>query len=30
MRQIDLHAVADHARFGRFHAITLFWCALWC
>ena len=23
MRQIDLHAVADHARFGRFHAITL-------
>ena len=28
MRQIDLHAVADHARFGRFHAITLFWCAL--
>ncbi|WP_202131456.1 MFS transporter, partial [Escherichia coli] len=20
--------VADHARFGRFHAITLFWCAL--
>ncbi|AJW45305.1 MFS transporter [Ralstonia mannitolilytica] len=28
MRQIDLHAVADHARFGRFHATTLFWCAL--
>jgi len=28
MRQIDLHQLADDARFNRFHALVLFWCAL--
>jgi AAHS family benzoate transporter-like MFS transporter len=28
MRQIDLHKIADDARFNRFHALVLFWCAL--
>jgi AAHS family benzoate transporter-like MFS transporter len=28
MRQIDLHKLADEARFNRFHALVLFWCAL--
>jgi AAHS family benzoate transporter-like MFS transporter len=28
MRQIDLHELADEARFNRFHALVLFWCAL--
>lgn len=27
MRQIDLRAVTDEARLGRFHAVLLFWCA---
>ncbi|WP_439686330.1 Sugar phosphate permease [Cupriavidus oxalaticus] len=28
MRQIDVHQLADEARFNRFHAQILFWCAL--
>ncbi len=28
MRHIDLHRLADEARFNRFHAKVLFWCAL--
>lgn len=28
MRQIDIHRVADEARFNRFHGLVLFWCAL--
>ncbi len=28
MRQIDVHKLADEARFNRFHALVLFWCAL--
>ena len=28
MRPIDLHHLADTARFNRFHALVLFWCAL--
>ena len=28
MRQIDIHAMADGARFNRFHAGILAWCAL--
>jgi len=28
MRQIDLHKLADDARFNRFHGLVLFWCAL--
>lgn len=28
MRQIDVHKVADEARFNRFHGGVLFWCAL--
>ncbi|MDR5753458.1 MULTISPECIES: MFS transporter [unclassified Caballeronia] len=28
MRQIDVHQLADDARFGGFHALVLFWCAL--
>ena len=28
MRQIDLHKLADDARFNRFHGRVLFWCAL--
>jgi AAHS family benzoate transporter-like MFS transporter len=28
MRQIDVHKVADEARFNRFHGLVLFWCAL--
>lgn len=28
MRQIDLHQLADDARFNRFHGLVLFWCAL--
>ncbi|UIF91133.1 MFS transporter [Cupriavidus sp. UYPR2.512] len=28
MRQIDVHKLADEARFNRFHALILFWCAL--
>lgn len=28
MRQIDVHQLADAARFNRFHALILFWCAL--
>jgi len=28
MRQIDVHRLADDARFNRFHALVLFWCAL--
>lgn len=28
MRQIDVHQLADTARFNRFHALILFWCAL--
>jgi AAHS family benzoate transporter-like MFS transporter len=28
MHQIDVHKLADEARFNRFHALVLFWCAL--
>ena len=28
MQQIDIHKLADTARFNRFHALVLFWCAL--
>jgi AAHS family benzoate transporter-like MFS transporter len=28
MRQIDIHKLADNARFNRFHASVLGWCAL--
>ncbi|MDM0110398.1 MFS transporter [Variovorax sp. J22R24] len=28
MRHIDLHKLADEARFNRFHRLVLFWCAL--
>ncbi|VWL88532.1 MFS transporter [Burkholderia lata] len=28
MRQFDLQAVIDEARFGRFHAVVLCWCIL--
>jgi AAHS family benzoate transporter-like MFS transporter len=28
MRQIDVHQLADDARFNRFHGLVLFWCAL--
>src|SRR4249919_2996730 len=28
MREIDVHKLADGARFNRFHALVLFWCAL--
>jgi AAHS family benzoate transporter-like MFS transporter len=28
MRQIDVHKLADEARFNRFHALVLLWCAL--
>ncbi|VTU45286.1 4-hydroxybenzoate transporter PcaK (plasmid) [Variovorax sp. SRS16] len=28
MRQIDLHRLADDARFNRFHGLVLLWCAL--
>ncbi|KWR74967.1 MFS transporter [Cupriavidus sp. IDO] len=28
MRQIDVHKLADEARFNRFHGLVLLWCAL--
>jgi AAHS family benzoate transporter-like MFS transporter len=28
MRDIDLHKLADNARFNGFHGLVLFWCAL--
>jgi AAHS family benzoate transporter-like MFS transporter len=28
MRQIDVHKIADEARFNGFHGLVLFWCAL--
>ncbi|MGY2488858.1 hypothetical protein [Cupriavidus sp. CP313] len=28
MRHIDIHKLADEARFNRFHGLVLFWCAL--
>lgn len=28
MRHIDVHQLADEARFNRFHGLVLFWCAL--
>ena len=28
MRQIDVHKIADEARFNGFHGTVLFWCAL--
>ena len=28
MRQIDVHKLADEAKFNRFHGLVLFWCAL--
>lgn len=28
MRQIDIHQLADEARFNRFHVLVLLWCAL--
>jgi MFS transporter, AAHS family, benzoate transport protein len=28
MRQIDIHKIADDAKFNGFHGLVLFWCAL--
>ena len=28
MRQLDVHKIADEAKFNKFHALVLFWCAL--
>jgi MFS transporter, AAHS family, benzoate transport protein len=28
MRQIDVHKIADEAKFNGFHGLVLFWCAL--
>ncbi len=28
MRQVDVHKLADEARFNGFHGLVLFWCAL--
>ena len=28
MHRIDVHKLADEARFNRFHALVLFWCVL--
>ena len=28
MRQVDVHKLADDARFNGFHGLVLFWCAL--
>lgn len=28
MRQIDVHKLADEARFNRFHCRILLWCAV--
>jgi len=28
MRHIDIHKLADEARFNRFHGLVLFWCAV--
>ncbi|SCU76272.1 Benzoate transport protein [Cupriavidus necator] len=28
MRQVDIHKLADEARFNGFHGLVLFWCAL--
>jgi MFS transporter, AAHS family, benzoate transport protein len=28
MRHIDVHKIADNARFNRFHGLVLLWCAL--
>ena len=28
MRRLDAHRIADEARFGGFHALILFWCAV--
>ncbi len=28
MAQIDIHHIADHAKFNGFHGVILFWCAL--
>lgn len=28
MRTIDVHKIADEAKFNRFHGLVLFWCAL--
>jgi AAHS family benzoate transporter-like MFS transporter len=28
MRQVDVHKLADEARFNPFHGLVLFWCAL--
>jgi len=28
MAQIDIHHIADHAKFNGFHGIVLFWCAI--
>jgi MFS transporter, AAHS family, benzoate transport protein len=28
MRQIDVHKIADEAKFNKFHGLVLFWCAL--
>jgi AAHS family benzoate transporter-like MFS transporter len=28
MRQIDVHRIADEAKFNGFHGLVLFWCAL--
>lgn len=28
MRQLDVHKIADEARFNKFHMLILFWCAL--
>ncbi len=28
MHRVDVHKMADEARFNSFHALVLFWCAL--
>ena len=28
MRQVDIHKLSDEARFNKFHALVMFWCAL--
>lgn len=28
MRQIDVHKIADEAKFNRFHGLVMFWCSL--
>ena len=28
MAKIDVHEIADHAKFNGFHGMVLFWCAI--